>query len=892
MRIRNTSILLLALLAIGFLWAPPAFAYKTKTHVILANRVLADAQDGKLTIPGLGSAVDPQNQDLIEGLKAYPEAFRAGVLGPDNYPDLAAGQIWVHSNQGDNAEDHAKTFEQRKVEDWRSIDYGMYMLDKARSYAQAGSPQRRRALAFAYGYLGHMIADGFSHSFVNEWAGGAWKLEKGDGYLGPLSEELKHLAVEGLIDTMAGSVNERTLKLSAPIDFLNHVYMNKVGSEREGSFGGLYYVELIKISDKLRAAAETGDFGTSQRSEKFLEVTDKIHDWLSIVNAIDPDDQFIPSPKDQIEHMLEMRADMIDEILRNLPRLSDCIAQNIVLGANRDHTQPLEEDACAKIEWEPENSDAELLFDGALNEIATGFNGDPGSYADSVKRLGEYIENFVLSMLSFDPQRDLEIMHTLEKHLDICEPVLEWGPCEAAQELVTETCAKIAERAACGTCPTSGGKYNCGRRGRWAACAAQPHCFACAGLRPSNESYEKICGLSLNAATGVFEVCGKNSLCYGVDHLQDIQELIQRDVKDLLDDFLEPIKDAAKNAAMFALFGDNVRKVERALALYDQRKNRGHTVWMVNAVFFPEDLRAGGKEYLMRIFHEARGVSMDAMRAAGTAYEFADATRQAMTPTPVGKELLWGNPNTRADDFAVYQNFIKFLFGFINGDSAEVMKQEYEHIRDQIKLQDEVRDDLALDFIDLLDSLGLFNSLGGPTAQRLAMEIAGQSFAVEHLDEIMIDIDAFAPTYNTLQLTKLSLLSGPALATHFGDLWSERSAICRTDPHIMCDGIASLDDPNHHGPKDAPEARQPANNVRYPAGTSYDAERSVTMWSPRTIQWAPGLIEPKGPCMAGKTALSLANTTDAINDHYEDLFAAPTGCLSNRLQTLLAILAQ
>src|SRR5687767_6040510 len=90
-----------AALAVGLamLYGPStAFAYKSKTHIILANKVLADANNGTLSIPGLGNAIDPKNQDVIDALKQFPAAFRAGVLGPDNYPDLIGGQVWVHAN--------------------------------------------------------------------------------------------------------------------------------------------------------------------------------------------------------------------------------------------------------------------------------------------------------------------------------------------------------------------------------------------------------------------------------------------------------------------------------------------------------------------------------------------------------------------------------------------------------------------------------------------------------------------------------------------------------------------------------------------------------------------------------------------------------------------------
>lgn len=90
----------------------PALAWKPKTHVYLAEQALKDAlDDGKVTIYATDFAggtirtangapvivgeykVDPR---VLDALRTFPAQFRAGVLGPDAYPDIATGQQIIH----------------------------------------------------------------------------------------------------------------------------------------------------------------------------------------------------------------------------------------------------------------------------------------------------------------------------------------------------------------------------------------------------------------------------------------------------------------------------------------------------------------------------------------------------------------------------------------------------------------------------------------------------------------------------------------------------------------------------------------------------------------------------------------------------------------------------
>lgn len=68
------------------------------------------------------------NDFVAEAVTEFPEYFRAGSIGPDGFPDLIAGQLWVHVNNGkeNGGLDSSVPFEQRNVDQWRSVDYGMF----------------------------------------------------------------------------------------------------------------------------------------------------------------------------------------------------------------------------------------------------------------------------------------------------------------------------------------------------------------------------------------------------------------------------------------------------------------------------------------------------------------------------------------------------------------------------------------------------------------------------------------------------------------------------------------------------------------------------------------------------------------------------------------------
>ena len=166
----------------------PAHAWKPKTHIYLAEEALRDAiDDDKVTlyetdyrtgkiIGELGQfKVDPE---VLAALKSAPQQYRAGVLGPDAYPDILTGQQVIHPDAA-----HAVGQGAGGSNAWLAHLWRRGFLDNA-------SPQVR---AFTVGYLTHAAGDVFAHTFVNHFAGGEFVLTPDP------TNAAKHLVLEGYI---------------------------------------------------------------------------------------------------------------------------------------------------------------------------------------------------------------------------------------------------------------------------------------------------------------------------------------------------------------------------------------------------------------------------------------------------------------------------------------------------------------------------------------------------------------------------------------------------------------------------------------------------------------------------------------------------------------------
>lgn len=157
-----------AALAAAVLWSPQASPFGLKTHLWVAQQIHADvADDCRVVLAGQSYAVPEAD---CGALRAHPDAFFAGILGPDIYPDILTGQTTAHPGIDGG---------------WGNADFTSHLLDNA------GDGQQR---AYALGYLLHGAADAMAHTYVNHYAGDIFDLS------GERTAEVRHILIERYID--------------------------------------------------------------------------------------------------------------------------------------------------------------------------------------------------------------------------------------------------------------------------------------------------------------------------------------------------------------------------------------------------------------------------------------------------------------------------------------------------------------------------------------------------------------------------------------------------------------------------------------------------------------------------------------------------------------------
>jgi hypothetical protein len=233
-RARLAACLFLSVLGLSL----PALAWKPITHVYLAEKARAEliAQNGSITLHQVDPVTQQQGTALgtwtvspsvYQALRDYPAYFRAGVLGPDAYPDMLFGQSVIHPATEDDGSD---------TEPWlRHL------------YNRASTPQQR---AFVLGFLSHAAGDMFGHTLINHYAGGPFDL---------MSVNAKrHIVAEGHVgrrtpflgDLSSGEQARYTIDTAAVNTF---IYDNMIDARRARNGNGSN--EVWRLTRSTQAAS-------------------------------------------------------------------------------------------------------------------------------------------------------------------------------------------------------------------------------------------------------------------------------------------------------------------------------------------------------------------------------------------------------------------------------------------------------------------------------------------------------------------------------------------------------------------------------------------------------------------------------------------------------------
>lgn len=194
---------LAALPVIFLLSQAPAGAWSANTHICTAGLIRDDViDDGKVEVWEILHHPDgtvsrnklgdvPVPPDLVAAIRDFEKEFHAGSCSADAYPDMYIGQSVIHPFI--------------PGQPWRATDWARHVLKCAREFGDEGSEERKKALAFAAGWLVHYAGDAFGHTHVNHYAGGAWDW-------GDMNIVLKHVAYESYINSKIPGHADETLR--------------------------------------------------------------------------------------------------------------------------------------------------------------------------------------------------------------------------------------------------------------------------------------------------------------------------------------------------------------------------------------------------------------------------------------------------------------------------------------------------------------------------------------------------------------------------------------------------------------------------------------------------------------------------------------------------------
>jgi len=286
---------------------------------------------------------------------------------------------------------------------------------------------------------------------------------------------------------------------------------------------------------------------------------------------------------------------------------------------------------------------------------------------------------------------------------------------------------------------------------------------------------------------------------------------------------------------------------------------------LINTAFLAEDL-AYDPAYLVELLSNGLGIARSTLDASNDLYAATrDRARARVAQAVAVVDTVYGD--------ALWRQLIGVLQAMSRGD-VNAIKNAPGNFLDTFRFKNGDRPyaDRALTLVELLNRLGLVADTRGPTARALRMSF-GLSDSPNAVGE-RVAIDDFWVTKNAIELIKLGLLGRVGLeelmAGSGAPSWpSYASQICNDYPHVLCDSLRMLDDPNYHG------QNQPVSTM-HPGGNGFWYYRSVAGWESRNVLWR-GVISPQG-CEPGYTPFSLLRGPAALSNVYSRLFQPGAAC--------------
>lgn len=211
---RRTGDLLLVVVALVL-----CTGFKPVTHLRAGQSAL---EEPALQFAGRTYSADP---NLVAAARNQRSYFHAGLIGPDAFPDIAFGQMYVHpdrrcAGKPSNCQSGVdSTFTHQWLEWLRSQAFGLYDANSADPLVRALASQSR---AFYLGYAAHAAGDMWGHTLANYYAGSEWP-EDLTGEAGR-KQAMRHLAVEGFIGARTPQLAQGT-GIAAPRDLIRRAFI-------------------------------------------------------------------------------------------------------------------------------------------------------------------------------------------------------------------------------------------------------------------------------------------------------------------------------------------------------------------------------------------------------------------------------------------------------------------------------------------------------------------------------------------------------------------------------------------------------------------------------------------------------------------------------------------
>ena len=322
---RVTRALGAGVLAMSLAFGSHAWAWKPSTHLYLSEQARLDAiDDGKVTImrydrqAGRAIALGTFEVDrkLLEALRRAPQEFRAGVLGPDAYPDLLTGQQIIHPPEAQAIAGSAPGSDAWLQHLWRA------------GYDNGDVEER----AFVTGYLMHAAGDAFAHTYVNTFTGGPFVID-------PPTNAARHVVLEGYLGKRtpdAGALPFSSRRVQAFIlremivakpgsDLLQRLYASDNETSIPANFSKLrntlqakvddYYAKKRELSGLAWAAHVAANAAPTTFYEAWIvDIDNGLRAWPAVSETL-AHDLVAPTGRANARHAQEVMSDYVQNHL-------------------------------------------------------------------------------------------------------------------------------------------------------------------------------------------------------------------------------------------------------------------------------------------------------------------------------------------------------------------------------------------------------------------------------------------------------------------------------------------------------------------------------------------------------------------------------------------------